>query len=65
MVDLQLILNSTKETLLMVIISTFVAYLIGLPIGVLLYYTSKKGLKPNKYVNFILMIDKSVLLEYY
>ena len=53
MVDLQLILNSTKETLLMVIISTIIAYLIGLPIGVLLFYTSKKGLKPNKWINFI------------
>ena len=53
MVDLQLILNSTKETLLMVILSTIIAYLIGLPIGVLLFYTSKKGLKPNKWINFI------------
>lgn len=52
-VDLQLILESTKDTLLMVIVSTIVAYLIGLPIGVLLFYTSKKGLKPNKWVNMI------------
>ena len=43
-VDLQLILESTKDTLLMVIVSTIIAYLIGLPIGVLLFYTSKKGL---------------------
>ena len=41
-VDLQLILESTKDTLLMVIVSTIIAYLIGLPIGVLLFYTSKK-----------------------
>lgn len=52
-VDWTLILKSTKETILMVIISTVIAYLIGLPIGILLYYTSKKGLKPNKYINFI------------
>ena len=52
-VDLQLILESTKDTLLMVIVSTIIAYLIGLPIGVLLFYTSKKGLKPNKWVNMI------------
>ena len=52
-VDLQLILESTKDTLLMVIVSTIIAYLIGLPVGVLLFYTSKKGLKPNKWVNMI------------
>ena len=52
--DWTLILESTKETLLMVIISTIIAYIIGLPIGILLYYTSKKGLKPNKYINLIL-----------
>ena len=54
--DWTLILESTKETLLMVIISTIIAYIIGLPIGILLYYTSKKGLKPNKYINLILEI---------
>lgn len=52
-VDWTLILESTRDTLLMVIISTLFAYLIGLPIGVLLFYTSKKGLKPNKWINFI------------
>lgn len=51
--DLTLILQSAKETLLMVFISTIIAYLIGLPIGVLLYVTSKKGLKPNKFINTI------------
>lgn len=51
--DWTLILESTKDTLLMVVISTIVAYIIGLPIGVLLFYTSKKGLKPNKWVNLI------------
>ena len=52
--DWKLLLESGKETLLMVVISTVFAYLIGLPVGILLYYTSKKGLKPNKYINLIL-----------
>lgn len=52
--DWTLILQSTKETLMMVIIATIVAYLIGLPLGVLLFYTSKNGLKPNKWINMIL-----------
>ena len=51
--DWTLILESTKDTILMVVLSTIVAYLIGLPLGVLLYSTSKKGLKPNKWVNLI------------
>ena len=53
-VDWQLILQSSKQTLLMVICSTIVAYLIGLPIGILLYYTSKKGLRPNSFINLVL-----------
>lgn len=43
----------TYETLLMTFISTFLAYLIGLPLGVLLKVTGKNGLKPNKIVNGI------------
>jgi D-methionine transport system permease protein len=38
----------------MVVISTIVAYIIGLPLGVLLFSTSKKGLKPNKWINLII-----------
>lgn len=41
----------TYETLLMTFISTFLAYLIGLPLGILLKITGKNGLKPNKVVN--------------
>jgi D-methionine transport system permease protein len=37
----------------MTTISTVIAYIIGLPIGVLLYMTSKKGLVPNTPVNMI------------
>lgn len=52
--DWNLILDATKDTLLMVVTSTILAYIIGLPIGILLYCTSKKGLFPNKVINFIL-----------
>lgn len=48
------LLASIKDTLLMTTISTIIAYLIGLPIGILLYITSKKGLKPNSIINTIL-----------
>lgn len=48
------ILEAIVSTLLMTCISTVVAYIIGLPIGVLLYNTSKKGLTPNTTVNTII-----------
>lgn len=48
------ILVAFKDTLLMTTISTLIAYVLGLPIGVLLYVTSKKGLKPNPIINTIL-----------
>lgn len=41
------------ETLLMTFISTFLAYFIGLPTGILLNVTSKKGIRPNKAINLI------------
>ena len=46
----------TIETLLMTFISTILAYLIGLPLGVLLNITGKNGLKPNKPLNIIIGI---------
>ena len=51
--DFNDILVLTLETLGMTLISTFMAYLVGLPIGVLLNITSKNGLRPNKWVNHI------------
>ena len=48
------IIKAIIETILMTSVSTVFAYLIGLPVGVLLYITSKKGLKPNKTLNMIL-----------
>lgn len=52
--NLENLFSALLETLLMTGISTILAYLIGLPIGVLLNITSKKGIKPNKVVNSIL-----------
>jgi D-methionine transport system permease protein len=48
------LLAAAKDTLLMTCISTIIAYILGLPLGVLLYTTSNKGLRPNKVVNLIL-----------
>lgn len=47
------ILNGTLETLTMVFVSTLLAYLVGIPLGVILISTEKDGLFPNKIINKI------------
>ncbi|MGN1053491.1 MAG: methionine ABC transporter permease [Candidatus Scatosoma sp.] len=42
------------ETLYMTVISALIAYLIGLPIGVILFITDKGGIKQNEVLNKIL-----------
>ena len=54
--DFYQILEMTGETLLMTLISTFFAYLLGLPTGVFLSITAKSGLRPNKLVNTVISI---------
>lgn len=49
-----LLLDGTRDTLLMVGISTVFAYVIGLPLGVLLSITSPHGILPLKWFNRIL-----------
>lgn len=49
-----LMMTSLWETLYMVILSSIVAYLIGLPIGVVLNITAKDGICPNRVVNEVL-----------
>lgn len=47
-------LKITIETVLMTLISTIAAYVVGLPLGILLKVTGKNGLWPNKILNSIL-----------
>lgn len=52
------------ETLYMTFLSSFLAYIIGLPLGVLLVVTDKKGIKPlvtlNKILGVIVNLIRSV-----
>ncbi len=48
------ILNGILETAIMTIFSSLFAYIIGLPVGVLLYATSKGRLLENSKINLIL-----------
>ncbi len=51
----------TGETLLMTVLSTLFAYLLGLPCGILLNVTSKNGLKPCKWLNFTVGLIVNIL----
>ena len=49
-----LLADGTVDTLVMVIISTIFAYLLGLPMGVALVLTQPHGIRPNSFINRLL-----------
>lgn len=49
------------ETIYMTFGSAIIAYLIGLPIGVLLYMTDKNGIKPNRFLNITIGVIVNIL----
>ena len=55
------IINGSIETLLMTIIGTLLAYLIGFPLGVILNMTSKNGIRPNKWINTIVGVFVNIM----
>ena len=61
MIDWNIVGEAIKETILITLISTTLAYLVGLPLGVVLNATSPKGVRPNKVINTILSVIVNVL----
>lgn len=49
----EILINGILETLYMTILSTAFAYLFGIPVGVILYITDKKGICHNNIINFL------------
>lgn len=49
-----LMATETGNTLWLTLISTLLAYLIGLPLGIILILTDKEGIRPNRPVNVVL-----------
>lgn len=49
-----LILNGIWETVYMTLVSTIFAYILGLPMGVVLVVTDKDGIMPNRGINSVL-----------
>lgn len=60
----KLILTGTKETLYMVSIASIIAFIIGIPIGILLVVTDKGGIFPlikvNKTIGLLINIIRSI-----
>ncbi|MBQ6129286.1 MAG: ABC transporter permease [Lachnospiraceae bacterium] len=61
---IKMLLEGIRDTLYMTLGSVIIGYMIGLPLGILLYVTSEKGLHPNKPVyrvcDFICNIIRSI-----
>jgi D-methionine transport system permease protein len=53
--------NGILETLYMTLTSTLIAYIIGLPLGVVLVVTDKDGIRPIKWINSVLNVIVNIL----
>lgn len=58
---IQLLISGIGETLYMVIISTVAAYIFGIPLGVIMYITDKKGICKNRLINLIVGIIINII----
>ena len=50
----ELLAEGVRDTIVMTAVATLLAYVIGLPIGVLLITSAKKGIRPNAPLNTVL-----------
>lgn len=61
---LSIIIPETGATLVMVVITTIIGYIFGIPLGIILTLTDEKGLRPNQKVyavlDFIVNIFRSI-----
>lgn len=58
---IDMLIKGIQETLYMTIISTLMAYVIGLPMGITLAVTDKKGIRPNAFIYKILDFIANVI----
>ena len=61
---IQMLLEGIRDTLYMTFGSVIIGYCLGLPLGILLFVTNDKGLRPNKAIyrvcDFIINIIRSI-----
>lgn len=58
---IDIMVGGTIESLYMTVVSTLLAYLFGIPIGVILFVTDKNGIAENKTINTILGVLVNLL----
>ena len=56
-----MLLLGLKETVYMVFLSSFLSYVIGIPLGILLVVTDRDGIQPNIIINTLLGIFINIL----
>ena len=57
-----MLLEGTRDTLYMTLVSTFFGYVLGLPLGILLAVTDKEGIRPNAPLYKVLDVIVNILL---
>lgn len=58
---IQLLITGIGETLYMVVISTVAAYVFGIPLGVIMYITDKKGICRNRVINLVVGVIINII----
>ena len=58
---IQLLIAGIGETLYMVVISTVAAYVFGIPLGVIMYITDKKGICRNRVINLVVGVIINII----
>lgn len=58
---IQLLIAGIGETLYMVVISTVVAYVFGIPLGVIMYITDKNGICRNRIINLVVGVIINII----
>ena len=58
---IMLLAEGLRETVYMTLVSTFLGYLIGLPVGILLTVTDKDGIRPNAFIYRIMDVIINIM----
>lgn len=58
---IKMLLEGTRDTLYMTLVSTFFGYVIGLPVGILLTISDKDGIRPNRAVYRVLDVIVNIM----
>ena len=58
---IMLLAEGLRETVYMTLVSTFLGYVIGLPVGILLIVTDKDGIRPNAFIYRIMDVIINIM----